>query len=123
MIHLFEPVHIQRKVNLEYDPEEFSFLQPGQFAHDEVVDGYIYENWLNHLSILGRLRQLGSNEPHAGDKDTPRSTHRLYCLPNDITTADRIHYKGRFYNITAVNDVMNFLRLYQVDCYLVEHSA
>ena len=104
MIHLTESIEIQRKTITE-----------GAWGPQEA--------WSTHLTIKGRMRQLSGREMYTGNKDVPISTHRLYCLPADIKSKDRVLYNGAYYNVVRQpNDVMNFARFMQVDCELIEHG-
>lgn len=71
-----------------------------------------------HLTVDGVLRQLpsGAGEQHSSNKASEQSTHRMYCRIADIKVADRVYAGGNSYNIIAVNDVMGFGELLQVDC-------
>lgn len=96
----FEPITIERKT-----------VTAGDWGPVEA--------WADHITVPGRLRHLSGKEQHSAGKDTPISTHRLYCNPADILTSDRISYKGKKYDVHAVNNVMHFDRLLQVDCELI----
>lgn len=68
-----------------------------------------------HLTVQGLIRQLHGNEVTSGQKDQVVATHRMYCRLADIKVTDRVVYNTITYEITSVNNVMNFDELLQVD--------
>jgi SPP1 family predicted phage head-tail adaptor len=97
----------------------FEDIEIQRFSRVENEWGDLVEDWETYKTIKGRLRQLGKDEQLVSAKDTVVSTHRLYTRDATLTELDRISYKGHYYNITAVNNVMNFEQLFQVDARLV----
>ncbi len=99
-----------------------AYYETVEIERKTVIDGTWgpETTWATHIVVQGRMRQLNGNERFTSGKDTTFSTHRLYCDPADILPTDRISYDGRKYDIHAVNDVMNFDRLMQVDCELID---
>lgn len=74
------------------------------------------QTWANHIVVQGLFRQTNGSEPYTNSKDTPTSTHRLYCRLADIKVTDGVLYKNVLYKIVRVNNVMEFDELMQVDC-------
>jgi len=66
-------------------------------------------------TIMGKLRMMSGNEPLIAQRDTEISTHRLYTKIEGITPLNKFSYLGRLYDVVAVNNVMGFDRLIQVD--------
>jgi hypothetical protein len=68
-----------------------------------------------HLTVPARIRQLSGAEVQVGGNDVPVKTHRMYCEPCDIKEPDIVEKHGKIYEVTNVNDVMNFGVLYHVE--------
>lgn len=83
--------------------------------YGDLVQGYAVLR-----TIKGRIRQLSADEVVASGKETGLSTHRLYTRELDVILKDRFQYKTKNYLVTAVNDVMNFGELLQVDLEVIE---
>lgn len=81
------------------------------------ADGTPSETIDQTVTIAGRLRTLSKNVQYTNEKRTVYATHRFYCLPSDLTEADRLSIGGVVYKIAAVNNVMNFNIIMQVDLY------
>ena len=100
------------------------FFQPGIEVErwTEIPDawGGVVQDWAAHLTIEGLIRPLSGDKKLSADKDTAFGTHRLYCFPADITTADRIVWGGVNYAVKFASDVMNFGRFMQVDLEVVD---
>lgn len=79
----------------------------------------IGSSYEHHETIQGRLRQLNGQERFVSQTDVNTSTHRLYCRPTMISYTDHIVYKGTEYKITAINNVMEFDRLMQIDLEII----
>lgn len=100
----------------------------------EPIDIYIkqqaFDDWGSpisgdyayHETIQGRIRQLGGSEQFTSQANEHTSTHRLYCRPTVISYSDQIHYKNTFYSITAINNVMEFDKLMQIDLEIIQDN-
>lgn len=66
-------------------------------------------------TLQGVIRQTGGNEPFVSGKDTPISSHRLYCRVTTIEPEDRFLFGGKTYSVKNINDVLNFGELLQID--------
>ena len=75
--------------------------------------------WSTHDVVKGVIRQLSGSEANVSNKDTPISTHRMYCRKTDIKTIDRLLFNGVYYDVENVNNVMNFDELLQVELNVV----
>lgn len=71
-------------------------------------------------TISGIIRELSGDEVRAGGKDTPVSTHRMYCRKTAIKQSDRILFENKTYEVTDINDVMNFGQLLQIGLVLIQ---
>ncbi len=82
--------------------------------------GDLVQGYATLRTIKGRIRQLSADEVVASGKETGISTHRLYTRELDVILKDRFLYKSKNYLVKAVNDVMNFGELLQVDLEVIE---
>lgn len=80
------------------------------------------DSWVAVPNIKGLIRQLNKSgeEQYTSDKKNINTTHRMYCRKNDVRINDRVVFMARKYDVVAVNDVMNFEELYQVELVLRE---
>ena len=82
--------------------------------------GDLVQGYSELRTIRGRIRQLSADEVVASGKETGLSTHRLYTRELDVILQDRFLFRSRNYLVKAVNDVMNFRELMQVDLEVIE---
>ena len=82
--------------------------------------GDLVQGYTTLRTTKGRIRQLSADEVVASGKETGLSTHRLYTRELDVILKDRFLYKSKNYLVKAVNDVMNFGELMQVDLEVIE---
>ena len=82
--------------------------------------GDLVQGYSELRTIKGRIRQLSAYEVVASGKETGLSTHRLYTRELDVILQDRFLFRSRNYLVKAVNDVMNFRELMQVDLEVIE---
>jgi hypothetical protein len=81
----------------------------------EDAIGNPIEAWITHITINGLIRKTNGTELFVDQKRTGVSYHRLYCEPCDILIGDQVVFQSKTYEITSVNNVMEFDDLYQVD--------
>ena len=82
--------------------------------------GDLVQGYSELRTVRGRIRQLSADEVVASGKETGLSTHRLYTRELDVILQDRFLFRSRNYLVKAVNDVMNFRELMQVDLEVIE---
>ena len=59
---------------------------------DDGVGGYTF-TWSDVGSFRARISPLSSKERMMQDKTTQLTSHRIYCAPMSVTTADRIQWE------------------------------
>lgn len=76
-------------------------------------------SYLPLAQIRGFIRALTGSEGVRGGKLFNSSTHRLYCSPADLTTADKVVFDGHEYDVCFIQRPLgaNFL---EVDLELVK---
>ena len=70
--------------------------------------------------LLGQLENQSGTERVTQDKETVFRQYTFYCLtPSfEILESDELHYNGKIYDITNVENVQNRNRVMQIDCEL-----
>lgn len=71
--------------------------------------------WADLATIRATIRMMNGDEVYTSRKTQEKSDHRMYCRKTDIQRTDRVSYMGVLYEVVAVNDVMNFEELLQVE--------
>jgi SPP1 family predicted phage head-tail adaptor len=99
------------------------FLESGwevwRWSESQDDYGGTTEEWAKLEDVSGLMRPLSGNLKMSADKETVFATHRFYCLPTDIEPGDQIR-NGKKYEVKFASDMMNFGRLMQVDCEVIE---
>lgn len=85
----------------------------------EISSGFggpVYE-WVDKISVDGRLRKIGGKEPMTGDMFRKDIDARFYCDSGlDITNEHRyVSPDGEWYHIEFINDVMEMDIFTQID--------
>lgn len=79
------------------------------------------ETWaVVFTDVACRIQPVRGLEAVLWNKETVTTTHHLYCLPIDITEADRVSFDSRIFDIEVVRDIDEQGRLLVLD--LKEHQ-
>lgn len=76
--------------------------------------------WNKHIETKGKIRMLNSSERESGGKIVNFATHRMYCDVLDIKLTDRVKFNNQYYNIVAINNVMNMNEFLEIDLELIQ---
>tara|TARA_Y100000310_G_scaffold333913_1_gene412475 strand:+ start:3183 stop:3506 length:324 start_codon:yes stop_codon:yes gene_type:complete len=80
------------------------------------------ESWANSIvNMPCRIQPVGGNEAFSMGKEGAEISHRVYCVPANITESDRIIFGSRTFRIRAVRDTDELGRLMVIDC--IEESS
>lgn len=65
--------------------------------------------WTINSTILGRIRYTGGREQHISDKDTVRTTHRVYVLNSTgvLSEGNRLQRGGKVYDVRNIASPIN----------------
>ena len=73
------------------------------------------DDWSTHLTIMGLIRPIRGEELEMFKRVGVDVDYRLYCLPIDISEADRIEFEGIVYEIKFIYNPMSMDRWFQID--------
>jgi len=82
--------------------------------------GDVDQLWETIYTVSCGLMQKSKTENMGMQRVSDVGLFRLYCFPIEITESDRVTVDDIEYRITAVNDVMGYHKLMQVDLEVID---